>query len=520
VRSPWSGDWLTVLGGGEPTENAWRWRAPGGGAADGGTYVFRSRQGIDGPFEGGRISDTYHEVMRQPLPLRSRNRWIVAAQVPPRISDDGRFHIVVLRSDDDGATWEQSGVDAVERHRIEWPHRGVRWQNDGCEPSIAELGDGRLWMLIRTSLDMHYEAFSEDAGATWSKPRPSRFYATLTMPLVYRTSSGRLLVFWNNTAPLPEVDHETQPELNDNERRGRSEDVFTNRDAFHAACSDDDGLTWTGFRELLLNEHRNDADFRSSGGNAGSVDKSIHQSQALELPAGKVLVSVGQHRFCRRMLIFDPDWLAERERSDDFSGGLGGWSTHQFVKGWAGNFRGISGHCAYNRRPGAQLVPDPAGEPREVLRIARHPDPRLVHEAEGAVWNFPAGKAGELTLRIRLPRGTDGARLCLLDCWFNPVDPVAHRFAQYVIEIDRAGRVNGAAVLPFATWTTVAVRWTDCTNADAELRIGEKWTPLPLVRAGANGISYLHAQSAAEGSDPAGMLLGSVRASVEPGVST
>jgi hypothetical protein len=77
---------------------------------------------------------------------------------------------------------------------------------------------------------------------------------------------------------LPELNHDAQPGLNQSEREGRSEDFFTNRDVIHAAISADDGRTWRGFRELYLNDRRNDADFRTTGGNAESLDKSIHQS--------------------------------------------------------------------------------------------------------------------------------------------------------------------------------------------------------------------------------------------------
>ena len=100
---------------------------------------------------------------------------------------------------------------------------------------------------MRTSQDRHYQAFSEDGGETWSEATPSPFYGTITMPTLYRMSDGRLLFFWCNTTPLPE-------------RTGTDgvwEDVFTNRDALHVAISTDDGRTWKGFRELLLNPERN-----------------------------------------------------------------------------------------------------------------------------------------------------------------------------------------------------------------------------------------------------------------------
>ena len=97
------------------------------------------------------------------------------------------------------------------------------------------------------------------------------------------------------------------------------EDVFTNRDANHAALSLDDGKTWRGFREVLLNPIRNDSDFRTSGGKGEAVDKSVHQFQALEMPYGKILLSCGQHKYARRLILLDPKWLLETSREEDFA---------------------------------------------------------------------------------------------------------------------------------------------------------------------------------------------------------
>ena len=111
-----------------------------------------------------------------------------------------------------------------------------------------------------------------------------------------RLSDGRILNFWNNTRPLPELDHEKQtPPVAETVKDGTWEDVFTNRDVAHAAISSDKGENWTGVRELYLNGIRNNADFRYVGGVLYSLDKSVHQFQAFELPFNKILVSVGQN---------------------------------------------------------------------------------------------------------------------------------------------------------------------------------------------------------------------------------
>lgn len=50
-----------------------------------------------------------------------------------------------------------------------------------------------------------------------------------------RLEDGRLLFFWCNTTPLPEMET----------ANGVWDDVFTNRDVTHVAISEDDGKTWT-----------------------------------------------------------------------------------------------------------------------------------------------------------------------------------------------------------------------------------------------------------------------------------
>lgn len=88
----------------------------------------------------------------------------------------------------------------------------------------------------------------------------------------------------------------------------------------------------------------------------------MHQVQAVETAPGKVVVSAGQHSLCRKLILLDVNWLYEKERSCDFSEGLACWSAFRYYKG-------IVGHCCYNRQEVPLLVSHPDDPQRRVMRI-------------------------------------------------------------------------------------------------------------------------------------------------------
>jgi len=127
-------------------------------------------------------------------------------------------------------------VKTVGPHPISWPDKGMRNQQSVCEPTIAELSGGKLWMLLRTATDNLYEAFSEDGGETWTQPSPSQFYSYMTMPTFHRLADGRFLLFWSNTAVFPD-DHR---ELTDEDFRHTKKGRFTH--GFHVPVRGDDEI--------------------------------------------------------------------------------------------------------------------------------------------------------------------------------------------------------------------------------------------------------------------------------------
>jgi hypothetical protein len=408
-----------------------------------------------------------------------------------RFKPDYRYQVGTLYSDDDGQTWRHSNLIEAPPHEPNERDKSVRWQNGATEPTVVELGDGRVWMIIRTSLDYHYQAFSTDGGATWGPPEPSPFYGTLTDPTIGRLKDGRLLFLWNNTLPLPEFPKNefTAPFITQSAADGSGEDMFTNRDALHGAISANDGKTWRGFREVLLDSNRNDSRYAETGG----MDRSVHQPQFVEVEAGRVVVSVGQHWLHRSLLIFDPDWLLETRRSSDFTNGLDDWSVHGYLKG-------IRGHCALNRFESSTLVPHLDDARRHVLQVRNTGRKDAIFPRGGATWNFPAGQAGFVEARLRLSKDFGGASLCLLDRWVNPTDPTVPTLAMLHIAVAADGVVNSGGKLTAGPWRTLRFTWKSA-NAGSPCEIsldGKTICAIPITRAANHGISYLHFQSTSE----------------------
>ena len=395
-----------------------------------GTYVLVSKTGPEDPAPVRiKVSDTLFSCAFLPQRLSS-GRVFFTAQV-----DDDDSQAAFLYSDDGCKSFSYKVLPAVPPQEVVYPHKGLRWSvHSGSEPVACEIGKDSLMMLLRNSRDCFYQAFSYDGGDTWTTPGPSPFQGTDTTPFLLRLSDGRIVVFWNNTRPLPELAHEGDYPGVKSIRDGRAEDFFTNRDASHVAISDDGGRTWKGARELYLNGIRNNPDFRYIGTRRSSNDKSVHQFQAIELSYGKVLVAVGQNEISRRMLIFDPEWIYETGREEDFDEGLVNVSTQVYVKSNPGHTPG-NGHCAYNRTNGALKAIDPVGDRGEAVQICRIDDPRLVSPIQGLVWNFPASLSGEIEAEIYLAE--DAANISLNDCWFNPCDSYAPEFSLFSFHIDR-----------------------------------------------------------------------------------
>ena len=491
IRIPWSGTWFVIK-----LEDL-----PGRGGAS--LRCYRSKTGPgDVKAEMTVLREPGSYELRQTAFLPERRRIVCSFSDTQTYNRRGNscYHASVMYSDDDAKTWTMVDVPAIpDVPRLAPGDRMPHWFNDGCEPSLVAMKDGSLRMMVRTSGPYAGFLESRDGGETWRVlPHDRRFWQANTMPLLTRLSDGRLLAVWNNTAMLPTRDPKEYPELGADALSGEWETVFTNRDALHAAISDDEGVTWKGFRELVLCGPRNRADFRQLGNAADQEhDKSVHQTQLIELERGKVLLALGQNVAARRMIVFDPDWLLETGRHDDFRNGFAGLSNHLYVRSLAGGARGWAGHCAFNRVPGALLVRDPEttqATRRELLQLCRVRDPRLVSDRQGVVWNFPAAEAGFVELDVRI--AASGFRLTLADHWMNPCDETGPKLSPFTCAVTKE--------LIGGRWCRLRAAF-DGASRTVRLSVDGRLVK-ELAYTGENPapISYLHLQTLAEGDDPEG----------------
>ena len=142
----------------------------------------------------------------------------------------------VYYSDNEGNTWKRCYGDI-----FGWLRRG--WDNIvACdEPGLDELKDGRIMMLMRSTIGRLLQVFSEDGGEHWSLAEPSPLtssYSPCALKKIPQT--GDLLCVWNQVSP---------DEIRLGKGRGRLSCAITS-----------DGVTWKHFRTLERHGRMNESD--------------------------------------------------------------------------------------------------------------------------------------------------------------------------------------------------------------------------------------------------------------------
>jgi sialidase-1 len=139
---------------------------------------------------------------------------------------------VTYTSKTNGLNWIRSNVIDL---------GGVGHHAGVIEPTIEQLKDGRLWMLMRTNWGVFWEAYSDDEGLAWEHFKPTAIPASTAPGILERLQSGRLVLVWNR--PFPEGKSDYPPVGGD----GTYSEVkcSNHREELSMMLSDDDGKTWT-----------------------------------------------------------------------------------------------------------------------------------------------------------------------------------------------------------------------------------------------------------------------------------
>jgi len=104
---------------------------------------------------------------------------------------DQLYACSILRSTDDGETWGKGGDIIFDEAT------GVD------EPTVVELANGDIYMLMRSGVGQLCQATSGDKGETWTKATATTLCSPNAPAMLYRLSSkpSKVLVVWDNSPP-------------------------------------------------------------------------------------------------------------------------------------------------------------------------------------------------------------------------------------------------------------------------------------------------------------------------------
>jgi hypothetical protein len=136
--------------------------------------------------------DGWYVMNDRLIQLRSGRLLVPAAHAVPGSGPEGDLaESGCLFSDDAGDTWHLS--------KLVLPKGALRGM---AEPCVAELADGRIYMLARSGTGFLVESYSGDAGATWSAPRNTALVSPCTALTLKTLPDGRMIVFYNHAREI------------------------------------------------------------------------------------------------------------------------------------------------------------------------------------------------------------------------------------------------------------------------------------------------------------------------------
>ncbi|MCC6681260.1 MAG: exo-alpha-sialidase [Phycisphaeraceae bacterium] len=212
-------------------EKHWTWSnelhdAPGARLP---TYAIRSLDDGRTWQEPVMIQEDWNGAIRSMIETRD-GKVVVSSTIMRH--NPGHHAALTYTSDDEGKTWQRSNIIDL---------GGAGHHGGVCEPTIAELTDGKLLMLIRTNWMQQWRAESTDAGLHWHPYGPAGIASSCAPAQLHRLQDGRLLMLWNQ--PYPEG--ESSFPLQGGDRIWSATAVSNHRAELSLAVSSDDASTWS-----------------------------------------------------------------------------------------------------------------------------------------------------------------------------------------------------------------------------------------------------------------------------------
>jgi sialidase-1 len=233
-------------------------------------YVTRSLDDGQTWEDPTKLQDGWCGYIHNMIQTRS-GRLVLVSQVA--VPNPGRHVSMTYVSDDEGATWQRSDL-------IDTLYGGGPGDHSGAvEPTVIELEDGRLWMLIRTYSGRFWQAYSADEGLTWTDLGPSEIEASGSPGILLRLESGRIMLVWNRFA----------------ENRPRN---IGRREELSIAFSEDEGQTWSEPVVVARNRTPDGED---------PVPYRVSYPHVYEHDAGEIWITTGQGML--RMKLHEGDFL-------------------------------------------------------------------------------------------------------------------------------------------------------------------------------------------------------------------
>lgn len=275
---------------------------------------------------------------------------------------NARFAVSAVYSDDEGKTWKRSSSTLTTS--------GGGYQSGALEPSVVQLADGRLWMLIRAQTGFLWESFSTDRGETWSEATETNFPSSNAPATQLRLKNGDIAVAWNN--------HVTWSHARQSMVIGLTRD----------------GKTFKGIREV---------DYEDFSDNPAEIPHHVTYPHLTETNSGDILLTYNKGmwaRFNRSTFVrIKPEWITQKESFTDFQDGRLSWHS-------------------VNPGPAAKAAVERYVNPSSKGLFLAISQNSKWKDTTGIVKNIPYIVDGKIELVVRAPKGN--GHIILSDSLIDP----------------------------------------------------------------------------------------------------